>query len=300
MNRETSATLGAGLEQPEVPEGQFPEHYGDALRVVADRWRADGLPEPQVAVVAGSGLSVALGRPLADPIPFADLLPFKAEAIEGHRLSAELLKVDDGPVTLYYRGRLHAYQGFSAPQVVFPVRLAAELGARTLILSNASGCIDPDASPGDLFLLRDHLNLTGRNPLAGSPPAHWGPRFPDMGSTYPESLRARARQVASEIGVELHDGVYAGLLGPSYETPAEIRMLRAMGADLVGMSTVLEAIAARHRGMSVLGVSLATNHAAGVVPEVLAHADVLEVGKRAAGQVAALLGGLLASELSPR
>lgn len=245
-------------------------------------------------MVAGSGLSVGLGDRIYGPDPLESLLPFPVRAIEGHPLSYELVSSAAGPV-LYLRGRLHAYQGFAADQVVFGVRLAGLLGARTLIVTNASGGIYEGAKPGDLVTISDHINLTGLNPLVGTLPSSWGPQFPDLVEAYDPRLIAAARREAESLGVVLRSGVYVGVLGPSYETPAEIQAFRRLGADLVGMSTVLEVIAARHLGMRCLGLSLVTNPAAGAQPPgeaMMDHDDVLEVGKRAAEDVERLLRAL--------
>lgn len=269
-------------------------HWSRELETARERWFALGRPRPEVAVVAGSGLSIPLGDPVAGPEPLAGWLPFPVGTVAGHDHSLELLAPASGRHALYFRGRLHAYQGYDAAQVVYPVRLAALLGARVLVMTNAAGGIRPDWPAGTLAAVSDHLNLSGLNPLRGEPPADWGPRFPDMASAYDSELVVRARNHARALGFELASGVYAGLAGPSYETPAEVRMLRALGADLAGMSTVLEVIAARHLGMRSLVISLVTNPAAGVAATPLDHEDVLAAGRAAAGRVAALLGALLA------
>jgi purine-nucleoside phosphorylase len=269
-------------------------HWSRELDAARDRWIALGRPRPDVALVAGSGLSIALGAPVAGPEPLADWLPFPVGSVAGHDHSLELLAPAPGRHALYFRGRLHSYQGYDAAQVAFPVRFAARLGARVLVMTNAAGGIRPDWPAGTLAAVTDHLNLSGLNPLRGEPPADWGPRFPDMVGAYDPALVARARHHAAAAGFELAGGVYAGLAGPSYETPAEIRMLRALGADLAGMSTVLEVIAARHLGMRCLVISLVTNPGAGVSAAPLDHEEVLAAGRAAAGRVAALLGALLA------
>ena len=263
------------------------------LAAAGDRWRAAGRPSPDVVLVAGSGLSLTLGAPVAGPEPLGDWLPFPVESVAGHDHALELLEPLPGRFVLYYRGRLHSYQGYEAAQVVFPVRFGALLGARALVMTNAAGGIRADWPAGTLAVLTDQLNLTGLNPLRGHPPAAWGPRFPDMGAAYDPALRARARRHAERLGFALPEGVYAGLAGPSYETPAEIRMLRAMGADLAGMSTVLEVIAARHLGLRCLVLSLVSNPAAGVTGLPLDHEEVLAAGREAAGRVGSLLGALL-------
>lgn len=269
-------------------------HYEAELAAAVERWRRLGRPAPTVALVAGSGLSVDLGPPVAGPEPLGDWLPFPVRAVPGHGHELELLEPAPGLRVLYFRGRLHAYQGYEAGEVVFPVRLAALLGVRTLVLTNASGGVRPEWPAGTLAAITDQLNLTGRSPLLGEPPAAWGVRFPDMLDAYSADLRAVAHEHAARLGQPLAEGVYAGLLGPSYETAAEVRMLRAMGADLVGMSTVLEVIAARHLGVRCLGLSLVSNPGAGVTPTPLTHEEVLEAGTAAAGRVRALLSALLA------
>ncbi len=269
-------------------------HYEAEVRAAAERWRALGRPAPRVALVAGSGLSVDLGAPVAGPEPLAGWLPFPVRAVAGHGHELELLEPGPGLTALYFRGRLHAYQGYSASEVVFPVRLAAALGVRTLVMTNAAGGVRPEWPAGTLAAVSDQINLTGLSPLCGEPPESWGPRFPDMLDAHSAELRALAHEHAERLGHPLVEGVYAGLLGPAYETAAEVRMLRAMGADLVGMSTVLEIIAARHRGLRCLVLSLVANPGAGVTPQPLTHDEVLEAGRAAAGRVRALLAALLA------
>jgi purine-nucleoside phosphorylase len=264
------------------------------LDATVERYLALGWPRPAAVVVSGSGLAVALGEPSHGPLSLQELLPFPIRGIEGHPLAVELLTPPGGAPVLYFRGRLHAYQGYGVARTMLAVRLAARLGARSLVMTNAAGGLRDDLAPGDLVLLEDHLNLTGVNPLTGEPPAEWGPRFPDMVAAYDPRLRALARELADELGIELAGGVYAGLLGPSYETPAEVRMLRTLGGDVAGMSTVLEVIAARHMGMRCLCLSLVTNAAAGVTGEPLDHDEVLEAGKAAAEKVRRLLTRLIA------
>jgi purine-nucleoside phosphorylase len=270
------------------------DHLEPELNAAIDAWDRLDWPRPDAFVVSGSGLSTDLGTRLVEPRPWSALLPFQARGIEGHPLEIVLVEPTPGRVVLHSRGRLHAYQGFTSAQVVFPVRLAALLGARVLILTNSSGGLRSEHRAGDLILIRDHLNLTGMNPLSGRFPESWGPQFPDMSSAYEPALRELIRGAAGELGIELEEGVYAGLAGPSYETPAEVRMLRTLGADAVGMSTVLEVIAGRHMGMRCAGLSLVSNPAAGVTDEVLDHADVLARGAEVAADVARLLERVLA------
>ncbi|HEV2439736.1 MAG TPA: purine-nucleoside phosphorylase [bacterium] len=231
----------------------------DAVEVV----RAHSRAAPRCAIVLGSGLGG-----LADEIDPEAVVPYRAiphfplPTAAGHAGELVLGRLDGRPVAAL-RGRVHLYEGYTPQQVVFPVRLLAVLGAPVLILSNAAGGLNPAFHRGDLMLLADHINFTGTNPLAGPNDDRLGPRFPDMSAAYDPSLRALAESAARAEHVALRAGVYAGVLGPSYETPAEIRMLRAMGADAVGMSTVLETIAARHAGVRVLGIAVITNAAAG-------------------------------------
>jgi purine-nucleoside phosphorylase len=229
--------------------------------------------------------------------PLADLLPFGIEAVTGHPLSVELLGGDTAWPVLYQRGRIHAYQGHSAGETVFMVRLAALLGADTVIQTNAAGSLRADVSPGSLVLVSDHLNLIGLNPLRGELPQAWGPRFPDLTAAYSAELRGEAHQIAAGRGFELGEGVYAAVAGPSYETPAEIRMLRAMGADLVGMSTVLEVIAARQMELENLVISVVSNHAAGIAGRPLDHQEVLAAARAASARLGGLLGDLLAARM---
>src|SRR5258708_11253455 len=277
----------------------------ESIKTAVESWDSLGWPRPQVALVSGSGLGVALGEPERGPIDLSYFLPFAAHPVEGHQHQVELLQPLPDRRVVYLRGRLHAYQGYDAHQTVFPVRLAAQLGARTLILTNASGALRAGRRPGDLALVRDHLNLTGLNPLRGELPPEWGPRFPDMSAAYDPRLAALAHRLAAEQGLELAEGIYAGLLGPSYETPAEVRMLAALGADLAGMSTLLEIIAARHLGLACLCLSLVSNAAAGLEPPaagggVLSHADVLAAARAGGARLQRLLGSLIASpELLP-
>ncbi len=269
------------------------DHLVAELKHAVRAWDERGWPRPQVMLVAGSGLGSELGDPIEPPCPWSELLPFSARGIEGHSLQVELLRPEGGPIVLYSRGRLHAYQGFTPAQVVFPVRLAALLGVQVLLLTNSAGGLRSTQRAGDLVVLRDHLNLTGMNPLWGRFPAAWGTQFPDMSSAYDPQLHCLILATGQKLGVALSEGIYAGVGGPSYETPAEVRMIGQMGADVVGMSTVLEVIAAHHMGVRCAGLSFISNSAAGVTDEVLDHEDVLERGKQAAGKVRKLLAGVV-------
>lgn len=251
------------------------------------------LPAPRIALVLGSGLG-AFAQTLQDArrVPYGDIEGMPLPRVEGHAGSL-VFGSHAGSAVVAMQGRAHLYEGHSPQEVVFGVRLMITLGARVVLLTNAAGGISTHLQPGSLMLLTDHLNLTGRNPLAGPNDDTLGPRFPDMSAVYDPELRELAQGVARGIQVPLQQGVYAGLLGPSYETPAEIRMLRSMGADAVGMSTVLEAIAARHMGARCLGISCVTNQAAGLSDTELSHAEVQERAQQAQGDFVRLLQGIL-------
>jgi purine-nucleoside phosphorylase len=249
--------------------------------------------EPRVGVVLGSGLGG-----LADEVeggvglPYGEIPGWPVSTAVGHAGVLVLGSIEGVPVALM-RGRAHLYEGIGAERVVFGVRVLARLGIRSLVLTNAAGGIDTAYRPGQLVLVADHVNLQGSSPLVGPNDDALGPRFPDMSDAYDPELRAAARAAAARLGIELGEGVYAAWLGPQFETPAEIRFLRAVGADLVGMSTVPEVIAARHMGIRCLAVSVVTNMAAGVVAEKIDHEAVLEVGARAAGALTSLLRELV-------
>ncbi|MBN2352741.1 MAG: purine-nucleoside phosphorylase [Spirochaetales bacterium] len=239
---------------------------------------------PSLGIVAGSGLSGALERIDGREIPFARIKRFPRPTVKGH---PGLLKISDRAAMC--GGRFHSYEGFSADEVVLPIALLHRLGVRTVVLTNAAGGIRKDLEPGTVALIRDHLNMTGLNPLKGSPPEERGSRFTDMTEAYSGGLRARIRSRYPD----LPECVYAGLPGPSYETPAEIAMLEKLGADLVGMSTVLETIAARYLGMNVVGVSLVANRAAGTGGKPLSHADVIAAGGRLSSRMTDFLISLI-------
>jgi purine-nucleoside phosphorylase len=254
---------------------------------------AIGPLQPRVAIILGSGLG-RLTEHVSDAVrlPYRDLPGFHEPSVPGHK--GELVAGNlGGTAVLLQSGRFHMYEGHSAQEAALPVRVFAALGIDTLIVTNAAGGINRAFAPGTLMLIRDHLNLTGRNPLEG--PVRAGEtRFPDMSTAYDAELQAIARRVAEAQGVALEEGVYAGLLGPTYETPAEIRMLATLGADAVGMSTVVEVIAARANGMRCLGISLVTNPAAGISPTPLEHAEVMAMAERAGGRLAELVVGIIA------
>jgi purine-nucleoside phosphorylase len=260
---------------------------------VADAIRGRlGKRAPRVAIVLGSGLGRLADRAEnAVRIGYADIPGFHVPTVIGHK--GELVAGTLGGVEVILQsGRFHMYEGYSADAAALPTRAFATLGAEVLIVTNAAGGIRRSYAPGTLMLISDHLNLTGRNPLEG-PVLTGEVRFPDMTIAYDAGLRALARNVATTQGTHLEEGVYCGLLGPSYETPAEIRMLERMGGDAVGMSTVAETIVARARGMRVLGISTITNHAAGVTSELMSHSDVMNVADAAAGRLATLIEGVV-------
>jgi purine-nucleoside phosphorylase len=253
---------------------------------------------PRVGVVLGSGLG-AFADSLVHSvrIRYRELPGLPASTAVGHagELVVGTLGADGrGAVDLaVMSGRFHLYEGYTAQQVTSGIRLFRELGIRRVVLTNAAGGINPDYEKGALVLISDHINLQSTNPLVGPNNFELGPRFPDMTEAYSLRLRQIARDTADELGITIYEGVYAAVLGPSYETPAEIRFLKTIGADLVGMSTVAETIAANHMGMEVLGISCVTNLAAGLSGEKLNHAEVLEIGRRVAGIFLKLLSAML-------
>jgi purine-nucleoside phosphorylase len=267
--------------------------YYDHVKEAADAVRGRIAAVPEVAIVLGSGLGEFAGS-LADPVsmPYDTLPHWPASRVIGHdgRL---VVGRSQGRLVAALAGRCHAYEGHDLGTVVFAVRVMGLLGVKTLLLTNAAGGINTGFSAGALMVIDDHINLTGLNPLVGPNEDRFGPRFPDMTAVYSERLRRIADEAGKAIDLLLPHGIYVALLGPSYETPAEIRYLRTIGADAVGMSTVPEAIAARHMGMEVLGISCISNMAAGVLPQPLDHAEVMDTTRRVRGQFIALLEGIL-------
>jgi purine-nucleoside phosphorylase len=262
-----------------------------AAEAVGEKLGADGV---KVAVVLGSGLASAADR-LHDArsLAYASLPGFPEPTVAGH--PGRLLCGRWGDKTvLVFCGRVHAYEGYPASEIGFPVRVAATLGAQTLIVTNLAGGIDPSYSVGEIVVIRDHINLTGLSPLIGPNDERLGPRFVDMSESYAPVLRGLAGRIGQELfAATLREGVYAGMAGPSYETPAEVRMLRALGADLVGMSTVHEVITARHAGLSVLGLSMVANLAAGIQSAPLRHEDVTSAAAAGSTRMGELLEALV-------
>lgn len=241
---------------------------------------------PRFAMVLGSGLgAVADALGIEAEVPYHQVPGLLASTVPGHAGRLVLVRPEGIPM-LIAQGRSHLYEGLSATQVTAQIRVLHDLGARTLMLTNAAGAVNTSFGVGELMAFSDHLNLTGTTPLLG------GPHFKDMTEVYSKFWRSELKQVASQAGFPLHEGVYAGLLGPQYETPAEVRMLRVMGADAVGMSTVLEAIQARAMEMEVIGVSTLTNWAAGITDEPLSHEEVMIAGRGVVSQMTALVRGV--------
>jgi purine-nucleoside phosphorylase len=266
----------------------------DGLRAIAERCRERYRPgKVRGLMVAGSGLTLDVPGWTPDPeIAMADVLPFPVRELPGHRHTITFWRRGEETV-LVANGRFHLYQGYSPAEVVSVVWLAGLLGAEVMVATNASGALDPAIAAGTLVVVSDHLNMQGANPLVGSWGEAFGSPFPDMSRAYDPELRALAVAAAREAGFEVREGVYAAVLGPSFETPAEVRMLGALGGAVVGMSTVPEVIAARQLGMRVLVVSLATNPGAGLVDRPLSHLEVLDAGQAAAAKLRALLGLLV-------
>ena len=248
---------------------------------------------PEIGLILGSGLG-AFADSLTDAtrVPYADIPTFPRSTAIGHAGQMVLGNAGNIPVAAM-QGRAHLYEGYSAQEVTFPIRVFGRMGIRAVILTNAAGGINLGYSQGALVLIRDHINLQGSNPLVGPNDDRFGVRFPDMSQAYARDYRQIAREEAGKLRIPLHEGVYAGLLGPSYETPAEIEYLRRIGADLVGMSTVAEVIAARHMDIKVLAISCVTNMAAGILDQSLSHAEVMETGERVKTIFEALLRAVL-------
>ncbi len=267
--------------------------YYDQVKEAADMIRAR-LPEiPQIGIVLGSGLGdFANSLGAAVTVPYGDLPRWPASKVIGHE-GKLVVGTAAGRTIAALAGRSHLYEGHDVGTVTFAVRALGLLGVKTLILTNAAGGVNTSFSQGALMVIDDHINLMGTNPLVGANDDQFGVRFPDMTEVYSSRLRAIADRAGKKINLLLPHGIYVAVLGPSYETPAEIRYLRTIGADAVGMSTVPEAIVARHMQMDVLGISCITNMAAGVLPQPLRHDEVMETARRVRGQFVALLEGII-------
>jgi purine-nucleoside phosphorylase len=261
------------------------ERAQEAARLIRTRTSAD-VP---VAIVLGSGLG-AFAEDLTDAteIPYDEIPGFARATVEGH--AGRLVIGKAGEITVAaMQGRFHFYEGYSLEEVTFPIRVLKLLDVRTLVLTNAAGTLNIEYTPGSLMVISDHLNLLGDHPLRGANDERFGPRFPDLTSVYAQRLQDIVIDEANALGLEVRRGIYAALSGPSYETPAEIHMIRTLGADVVGMSTVPEAIVARHMDMQVAGISCITNLAAGVSDQPIDHSQVMAIGERVRGSFTALL-----------
>ncbi|MBG9788641.1 MULTISPECIES: purine-nucleoside phosphorylase [Brevibacillus] len=249
--------------------------------------------KPTIGLVLGSGLGV-----LADEIEEATVISyneiphFTKSTVVGHKGQLVIGKLK-GKQVVAMQGRFHYYEGHDLEAVVFPIRVMKAIGVETIIVTNAAGGVNESYKPGDLMLISDHLNLTYRNPLIGGNDESLGARFPDMSEAYSKRLRGLSKEVAATLGIQLQEGVYAGLLGPSYETPAEIRMLRILGGDSVGMSTVPEVIVARHMNIEVLGISCISNMAAGILDQPLSHDEVMETTEKVKAEFLSLVKGVI-------
>lgn len=273
-------------------EQELMDKLSDTRRYVLEKVNI----EPQMGIILGSGLGGFVDL-IEDKvvIPYKEIPHFPVSTVEGHKGQLVFGKVLGKPVVAM-QGRFHFYEGYSMQEVTFPVRVMQVLGVSGLIVTNAAGGINSAFRPGDLILIKDHINMMGDNPLRGANLSNLGPRFPDLSEGYDLEWRQKALSLAREVGIHPQEGIYAAMSGPSYESPAEIRFLRTVGADLVGMSTVPEVIVANHGGMRVLGISCVTNMAAGILSQRLSHAEVMETAERIEKQfvrfVQALVKGL--------
>ena len=267
--------------------------YYDRVQAAAEHIRNSSADIPRIAVVLGSGLgSFASSLDRATSIPYGDIPNWPVSSVVGHE-GRLVIGEAAGRHIAALSGRAHFYEGHDLWTVTFAIRVLGVLGVKTLILTNAAGGIHTGFHPGDLMVIDDHINLLGSSPLVGPNDERFGPRFPDLTNVYSPRLRAAADEAAAALGLLLRHGVYVACHGPSYETPAEVRYLRKIGADAVGMSTVPEAIVARHMGVEVLGMSCITNCAAGVLPHPLNHDEVIESAKRVHETFIALLKGVI-------
>lgn len=280
--------MSAGRAKPAAKGGEF-ARAERAAKFILSKTKL----RPKIALVLGSGLGAfAEDLSAATRIPYEKIPGFPRSTAEGHAGRLVIGRAGNVAVAAM-QGRVHLYEGYSPKEAVFPMRVLGRMGIRAAILTNAAGGINLDFKQGALVVIRDHINLQGVNPLAGPNDDRFGPRFPDMTQAYWKSFREIALTEAKRLGIEVHEGVYAALAGPSYETPAEIRYLRTIGADLVGMSTVPEVIVARHMGIRVLGISCVTNMAAGILDRIIDHAEVMETGERVKNQFVALLRAVI-------
>src|SRR3989440_5895410 len=266
----------------------------DRAQRAAEQIRSSAKARPSVAIVLGSGLG-AFADELTEStsLAYKEIAGFAQATVEGHAGKLVIGKSGEVPIAAM-QGRFHFYEGYSLDEVTFPVRVLKLLGVKTLILTNAAGSLNTELTPGSLMIISDHINLMGVNPLIGPNEENFGPRFPDLSVAYDPDLQSLVIDEANAMGLSLRRGVYASLTGPSYETPAEIHMVRTLGADAVGMSTVPEAIVARHMDMRVIGISCITNLAAGVSSRPIDHSQVMEIGESVRGQFTELLRRVIA------
>lgn len=259
-----------------ISEKEYAEKLSEAKDYIKEK--VNILPE--LGIILGSGLG-GFAQIIEDKvtIPYGDIPNFPVSTVEGHKGQLVFGKVQGKPIVAM-QGRFHYYEGYNMKEVTFPVRVMQALGIKGLIVTNAAGGINSTFHPGDLILIKDHINMMGDNPLRGANLSDFGPRFPDMSQAYDPEWRKKALTLAQELGISSQEGIYAAMSGPSYESPAEIRFLRTVGADLVGMSTAPEVIVANHGGMRVLGISCVTNMAAGILDQRLSHAEVMETAER--------------------
>jgi purine-nucleoside phosphorylase len=280
--------ISGGSKEAVLPDAEF-GRAETAARYIFSKTSL----RPQIAIVLGSGLGAFADEfSHATIIPYAKIPYFRQSTAMGHAGQLVIGKVEN-VVVAAMQGRVHLYEGYSVKEVAFPVRVFARMGVKALILTNAAGGIKSDFVEGRLVVIKDHINLQGLNPLSGPNDERFGTRFPDLSVAYDRKFRELTVGEGKRLGIEMPEGVYAALAGPSYETPAEIRYLRTIGADLVGMSTVPEVIAARHSGMRVLGISCVTNAAAGILDKPLSHLEVFKATERVKGQFIALLRAVI-------
>lgn len=267
--------------------------YARRVRETAAFLRDRGVPDVDAGLFTGTGLGESIaGIDVESALDYRELPHFPASTVQSHRGRLVIGRMG-GRRVMVLQGRFHLYEGYSPLEVTFPVRVAREMGARLLLLTNAAGGFNPAFAPGNIMLIRDHVNLTGENPLAGPNEDHWGVRFPDMSAAYDPGLADIARRTARDLGIPLREGVYAGLKGPSLETPSEIRMLRLLGADAVGFSTVQETIAGVHAGMRILGLSTITNVHDPDHPIPGDIDEIIAVANQAAPHIERLVAGVL-------
>ncbi|WP_147533855.1 purine-nucleoside phosphorylase [Bacillus marasmi] len=250
---------------------------------------------PKIGLILGSGLGVLADEiEAAVKIPYHSIPDFPVSTVEGHAGQLVFGKLN-GVEVVAMQGRFHYYEGYSFDKVTFPVRVMKHLGVESLIVTNAAGGINENFEPGDLMLISDHINNMGSNPLIGQNDAQLGPRFPDLSESYSRQLRDKAKEIAQQLNISIKEGVYVGNTGPSYETPAEVRMLRILGGDAVGMSTVPEVIVARHAGLNVLGISCISNMAAGILDQPLTHDEVIETTEKVKANFIKFIKAIIAS-----